>query len=146
MGKRRKKPAPQNADVVDKPDEAWDRMEDAKSFSRQRGPHRAATARTADAGSASVRDTLSPQVVEKLERLRREAEQQAAATQSKLQRRRPSATAGGAGRKPGEAGADEALAEAEPTFAELFDPQPESEEPSFAELLRESRLDWRKFK
>ncbi|WP_420535258.1 DUF3886 domain-containing protein, partial [Alicyclobacillus herbarius] len=27
-----------------------------------------------------------------------------------------------------------------------FSPDTETEEPSFAELLRESRLDWRKFK
>ncbi|MCL6625151.1 MAG: hypothetical protein K6T68_01030, partial [Alicyclobacillus shizuokensis] len=94
MGKRRKKSAPRNADAVDKPEGAWDRMEGTVSAGRQAGSHRSAARGTADTGSASVRETLSEQVLEKLERLRREAEQQAAAAKAKSHRSRASATAG----------------------------------------------------
>ncbi|MCL6515722.1 hypothetical protein [Alicyclobacillus sp.] len=51
-----------------------------------------------------------------------------------------SGTAGRTGTRP-----EEADAEREASFAELFDPQPGDDE-SFADLLERSQLDWRKFK
>ncbi|WP_026962366.1 hypothetical protein [Alicyclobacillus herbarius] len=149
MAKRRKKSTPQSVEFQDKPDYAWDPLDDSSPSERQRKnqpDHEHGGKVVQPTPAASLREALPESVLQQLQDLHREVEQQAALTQpvgrsggKKSARTKPT---GKRHDEKSELGAEDE----EPTFAELFSPDTETEEPSFAELLRESRLDWRKFK
>ncbi|GGI98827.1 hypothetical protein GCM10010885_05400 [Alicyclobacillus cellulosilyticus] len=128
---KRKRPARRRDDAgLDKPAYAADGV--------------ASRAQADNPAGITFHDLVGERVAKQLEDLRRQMEAEAT-PRGPAQARHRDRPAGlpeqqAAKGRPAAAGADD-----EPSFAELFDPN-DDEEASFADLLANTNLDWRKFK
>ncbi|QQE80299.1 hypothetical protein [Alicyclobacillus sp. SO9] len=108
-------------------------------------PVQKAKAEKKEDDKAHVQEHLQGSVLEELSRLKSKLEKEAASADTKgekLQRGSPSL------RQDKRAGSSKQVRETpdeKKSFAELFEPQ-EEEDVSFEDILKESKLDWRKFK
>lgn len=129
MGKKRK-PLRSNQEIHDKPDFAADWFVGEPKKKEKPKPR--------DESAVSVGDHLSDGLMKRLEAMKAAMEAEAAPAPAA----KGTAKSMGGNKKPRAVRVED---DGEKSFAELFDPEEESED-SFEELLGDSKLDWRSFK
>lgn len=142
--KSRQQPSRPVEDGSDKPDFAADLF---RKESPRKQPKRADEEKGKEADTAAhVSDSLDDSVTSKLRAMQADLEKQAASQKAVREGKGPARASGSEpSNQAGRDARDNRSDKDNLSFSELFDPQ-EPDKASFEDLLKDSKLDWRKFK